>query len=200
MTTIVPFDFNNLYGYSMTEMMPLNNFKSLTYEDLIIHQLKFDDIFKHKNIERHYNKESNTGYIFCAKIEFTKEAQRKLLSFPLVPEQLVVEEEMISEEQKKTWKKLFSREYSSSNHKKMVNSFATKQEYTSHYRLLSFLSSLGVKVTLLRGYSFNQEKFIKPYVEFCAKMRKLSKNQADKKLWKNMANIIYGKFIGKDLY
>ena len=73
-----------------------------------------------------------------------------------------------------------------------------KQNYTSHYQLLSYLSSLGVKVTLVRGYAFQQTEFISGYVNFCAAQRKKSVNSSDKKLWKNMANIIYGKFIGKN--
>ena len=32
----------------------------------------------------------------------------------------------------------------------------------------------------------------RPYVEFCAKQRQAATNEADKRLWKLMANIIYG--------
>ena len=195
--TIIAFDFNNLYGHSMTSKMPLNNFEKMSGEDLAKNQSMFDDISQKRNIGTHYHKDSDIGFIFCAQLNFPKESQERLLSFPLVPEQLIVEEEMISPLQKKTWTNLFSQPYTSSNHKKMVNSFAEKREYTSHYQLLSFLAMLGVKVKLLRGYSFYQEKFISSYVLFCAEQRKMSNNNADKKLWKNMANIIYGKFIGK---
>ena len=104
---------------------------------------------------------------------------------------------MLSEGQKKTWSKLFKQAYSSCNHKKMVNSFATKKEYTSHFRMLIFLSQMGVEVKILRGYSFHQTNFISSYVKFCSNQRKESTNAADKDLWKLMANIIYGKFIGK---
>ena len=62
---------------------------------------------------------------------------------------------------------------------------------------MSFLSWIGVKVRIVRGYAFRQTKFISGYVNFCAAQRKKSTNASDKKLWKNMANIIYGKFIGK---
>ena len=107
---------------------------------------------------------------------------------------MVIEEEMLSDQQKSVWKRLFKGEYKCS-HKKMVNSFATKQNYVSHYRLLAFYSSLGVKVKLQSGYKFRQKSFIANYVNYCAKMRKLATSNFEKKMWKNMVNINYGKFI-----
>ncbi len=193
---LIAFDFNNLYGHSMTSKMPLDNFEAMTNKDILKHQSIFDNIFRSRSI-KHYYQDSDVGFIFCAQLEFPKETQERLLDFPLAPEQLIIDEEMLSEGQRQTWSRLFSQPYSSNNHKKMVNSFAVKKEYTSHYRLLSFLASLGVKIKLLRGYSFHQVDFISSYVLFCSEQRKQSNNNADKKLWKNMANIIYGKFIGK---
>ena len=91
-----------------------------------------------------YSTNSKIGFIFVSKIEFTQEAQQKLLSYPLVPDHLVVEEDMLSQNQKTMWVKLIGRDYSSTTVKKMVNSYATKEEYTSHYRMLAFLVSLGI--------------------------------------------------------
>ena len=190
------FDENNLYGATMTEKMPLNNFNALNTEELEKHQHNFVNIRNKLPVEKYYPQQSGIGFIFCTQLKFSEEVQKILLSYPLVPEQLVVEEEMLSEGQKQSWDKLFHQPYSSCNHKKMVNSFATKKEYTSHYRMLIFLSQLGVEVKLLRGYSFEQDNFISTYVKFCSNQRKESNNDADKDLWKLMANIIYGKFIG----
>ena len=209
---IVAFDFNNLYGQSMTRSMPLDQFKPLTTEELQDHQVLFDKTYQERKVVQQYKDDSEEGYIFVACIRFPKRVQRKLLSFPLVPEQMVIEEEMLSDHQKFVWKKLFKGEYKSS-HKKMVNSFATKQNYVGHYRLLAFYSSLGVKVTLQRGYKFRQKNFIAKYVNYCAQMRKLATTNFGKKMWKNMVctcilvnfeffefsflqvNINYGKFI-----
>ena len=197
---IMAFDANNLYGATMTQKMPLNNFIALDQEDIKRHQDCFDNIRNKKDGESLYPQASSKGYIFCTQLKFSEEVQKKLLSYPLVPEQLIVEENMLSEGQKKTWSKLFQQDYSSCNHKKMVNSFATKKEYTSHYRMLIFLRQMGVEVKILRGYSFHQTNFISSYVKFCSNQRKESTNAADKDLWKLMANIIYGKFIGELLF
>ena len=193
--TILALDFTNLYGYSMTHKMPLDSFRNMGEEELAAHQLLFDSNLTQEN----YDETSDEGFIFGAQLDFPKKVQKKLLSYPLVPEALLVEENMLSKGQKATWKALFSRKYSHGGHKKMINSFMTKKNYTSHYQLLSYLASLGIKVTLIKGYAFRQTEFISGYVNFCAGQRKKSKSTADKKLWKNMANIIYGKFIGKIL-
>ena len=192
---IIAFDFNNLYGHTMTQKMPLDNFADLSTEELRYHQKKFNKVWGNSSYKTWFKENSEEGYIYVADLEFPEEVQKKMLSFPQVPEQMVIESEMISSKQRKTWSKLFKKEYTSSSQRKMVNSFAAKKEYTSHYRLLAFYSSLGVKVTLKRGYKFRQANFIKGYVEFCAQNRKKATNKADMKLWKDLANIIYGKFI-----
>ena len=192
---IVALDFNNLYGHAMTQSMPLDNFTRMADDELNKHQLLMGRTTRKMKIVSDYRKESNEGFIFVSRLEFSKKAQKKLLAYPCVPEKLVVDEDMLSKGQRAVWKKLFSSDYSSSTSKKMVGSFSAKQNYTSHYRLLAFYASLGVKVTLIRGYKFRQEKFIKSYVEFCAHRRSQTTNNSDKKLWKDMANIIFGKFI-----
>lgn len=179
----------------MVEEMPLDKFRDMKPTELEPHQEIFNLITQHGDDTKFYPENSKEGYIFCAKLEFSDEVQAKLLSYPLAPEALIVEEDMISEGQRKTWNHLFGKAYFSTNHKKMVNCFKEKKCYTSHYKLLAFLAKLGVKVTLIRGYSFHQERFISSYVSFCAAQRKLSTNPADKNLWKLMANIIYGKVI-----
>ena len=125
-------------------------------------------------------------------MKFSEKVQKKLLSYPIVPESLVIESEMLSQGQLETWRRLFGKDYSNS-HKKMVACFQTKEAYTSHYQTLAFFSVLGVEVTLLRGYKFRQTNFLSSYVKMCADQRKKATNPADKNIHKLMANIIFGK-------
>ena len=184
---------SHLYGDSMRNMMPLDNFENLSEDELKTHQEKFDHISRTKTSSDIYPENSDEGYIFCSRLQFPEEVQQKLLSYPIVPETLVVEPEMISEGQHQIWRSLFDTEYGKGHHKKMVNDFQDKEAYTSHYQNLAFLCALGVRVTLLRGYKFRQTNFIASYVSMCAEQRKKSTNPADKNLWKLMANIIFGK-------
>ena len=130
-------------GASMQTPMPLDDFQYMSLAEIILHQKKFDNI--HQNgTDDEYSKNSKTGFIFVSKLEFTEETQKILLSYPLVPDHMVVEEDMLNQNQKELYVKLLGNNYSSTTVKKMVNSYATKEEYTSHYLLLSFLASLGI--------------------------------------------------------
>ena len=145
----------------MVHKMPLDQFEKVDVGEINRFQKYYDKLSTQQKIPRFTDDDSSTGFIFCAELKFSKEAQKRLLSFPLAPEALIVDEEMLSKGQRETWKKLFNQPYYSTNHKKMVNCFAEKKEYVAHYQYLTFLSKLGVKVTLKRGYKFYQESFIK---------------------------------------
>lgn len=145
----------------MVHKMPLDQFEKVADEEIQRFQKYYDKLSAQPKIPRFTDDESTTGFIFCAELKFSKKAQKRLMSFPLAPEALIVDEEMLSEGQRETWKKLFDQPYHTTNHKKMVNCFAEKKEYVAHYQYLTFLSKLGVKVTLKRGYKFYQESFIK---------------------------------------
>jgi len=180
----------------MTTSLPLDSFETLTSSEIIRHQLVYDRILDSgdENINL-AQEEDDEGYIYVAKLEFSIEAQKSLLSYPLIPEQLVVEEEWLSENQLGIWNTLFGGKYSTKSHRKMVNSFAAKMEYTCHYRNLRFYCSLGVKASIVRGYKFRQRNFIAPYVNLCTSKRKESTDDFDKNIWKLMNNIVFGKLI-----
>ena len=190
--TLLALDFNNLYGQAMCFRLPLNKFEVISERGLAKHQLKFDQMTKNLSADGHYREDSETGYIFCADLEFPVAAQKRLLTFPLAPEGMIVDEDLLSQGQKEIWSSLYKSPYYTTTHRKMVNSFSKKKGYTSHYQYLKFLASLGVKIKLKRGYMFKQKKFISKYVKYCAQQRKLSTNPADKQMWKDLCNIIFG--------
>ena len=130
-------------GASMQERMPLDDFQYLNPEEIDDHRKKMNRIYLNSKDDE-YSENSKTGFIFVAKIEFPEETQKKLLSYPLVPDHMVIEEDMLSQNQKNTWVRLIGGNYSSTTMKKMVNSFETKEEYTSHYKMLAFLASKGI--------------------------------------------------------
>ena len=127
----------------MQERMPLDDFEYLSPEEIDHHQKKMEQIYLNGSNDE-YSENSKIGFIFVSKIEFSEKTQKILSSYPLVPDHLVVEEDMLSQNQKNTWVQLIGANYSSTSMKKMVNSYATKEEYTSHYRMLAFLVSKGI--------------------------------------------------------
>ena len=130
-----------MYGWAMTESLPLDNFQNMIDDEIADQQRKFDLISSTNNETLNIPNESSEGYIFVAKLEFPIEVQKKLLSYPLVPEQMLVEEDMLSKSQLDTYETLFGTKYTNKSNKKMVNSFEDKMEYTVHYRNLAFYCS-----------------------------------------------------------
>ncbi len=61
---------------------------------------------------------------------------------------------------------------------------------------LKYYLMQGLKlVKIHRGIKFYQEAFIKPYIDFCTRMRREAKTEAAKNIWKLLANSLYGKMI-----
>ena len=89
--TLLALDFNNLYGWAMTTSLPLDSFKNLSAREITEQQCLYDKILNIGDDDIHIPQDSDEGFIFVAKLEFPVEAQKKLMSYPLLPEQMVVE-------------------------------------------------------------------------------------------------------------
>ena len=81
----------------MTLKMPLDQFERVSASELHKFQEYYTQLSRIETVPRFTDDESTTGFIFCADLEFPEEAQRRLLSFPLAPEALIVDEGMLSE-------------------------------------------------------------------------------------------------------
>ena len=75
-------DANNLYGWAMSQKLPVNGFKWVKEERLS----KFNEEFIKK-----YDENSNTGYFFEVDIEYTKELFNFDKDLPFLPERKKVE-------------------------------------------------------------------------------------------------------------
>ena len=67
--------------------------------------------------------------------------------------------------------------------------------YVTHYRNLSYIHELGVKIAKLhRAISFKQTPWIKLYIEFNSNERNKGMHEFEKDVWKRMINSV---FFGK---
>jgi len=82
-------DMNNLYGWSMCQMLPLNNFKFIDVNEI--------DVEKILN----YNENDSKGFIIECDLEYPKELHDKHNDYPLAPENINVNEKMLSKYHKK---------------------------------------------------------------------------------------------------
>ena len=93
--TLLALDFNNLYGWAMTTSLPLDSFENLNAHEIAEQQRIYDKILNIGDDDIHIPQDSDVGFIFVAKLEFPKRAQKNMMSYPLLPEQMVVEVTLI---------------------------------------------------------------------------------------------------------
>ena len=169
---IMYLDANNLYGYSMSKPLPYKNFK--WSDDLTLDQ---------NNLQ--------TG-IYEVDIEIPKEGHYKFVDYPLCPEIKNIPENMLSEYQKYLNNKL-NIKYNTTD-KKLILDLLPKKNYKVYYKNLEYYLKLGLKVTKIhRVLTFDEKPFIKEYIDLNTELRKQSKIDLEKDLFKLMNNAIFGK-------
>ena len=74
--------------------------------------------------------------------------------------------------------------------KKLVCNLYNKKKYFAHLNTLKQALNHGLK---LRVIEFNQEAWLKPYIDMNTELRKLAKNDFEIDLFKLMNNSVFGK-------
>ena len=166
---IMYLDANNLYGNSMSKPLPYKNFKWS------------DDLTSDPN-----NLQKG---IYEVDIEIPKELNDKFKDYPLAPEIKSINENMLSEYQKYLNDKL-NIKYNAAD-KKLILDLLPKKNYKVYYKNLDYYLKLGLKVT--KVLTFDEKPFLKEYVDLNTELRKNSKSELEKDLFKLMNNAIFGK-------
>ena len=171
---ILYLDANNLYGYSMSKPLPYKNFK--WSDDLTLDP---------NNLQKG---------IYEVDIEIPKELHDKFNDYPLCPEIKSIDENMLSEYQKYLNDRLNDK-YSQKD-KKLILDLLPKKNYKVYYKNLEYYLKLGVKVTKVhRILTFDEKPFLKEYIDLNTELRKQSKNDLEKDLFKLMNSAIFGKSV-----
>jgi len=171
-------DCNNLYGASMSEPLPYDDFNFLTETEI----LRLDYLNVPDN--------SAIGYILEVDLIYPEYLHDLHNDYPLAPESLIITEDMLS-----PFCKSFAQKHLDS--KKLVPNLRNKTKYTVHYRNLKLYVELGMIVTKIhRVLSFSQKPWMKPYIDFNTEKRKNAKNDFEKELFKLLNNSVYGKTLG----
>ena len=165
---LIYLDANNLYGISMVQKLPYKNFK--WSNDLTLDQ---------------------TG-IYEVDIEIPKELHNKFKDYPLCPEIKNIPEDNLSEYQTYLNNKL-NIKYTEKD-KKLILDLLPKKNYKIYYKNLEYYMKLGVKITKIHKIlTFDEKPFLKDYIDLNTELRKNSKNDLEKDLFKLMNNAIFGK-------
>ncbi len=168
-------DANNLYGWAMSQYLPVDAFRFLSEEE--INEIDFAEV----------RDDSDTGYVIECDLEYPSDLHRLHNDYPLAPEHATVTEDMLSPFCKSM----------NTNHaftEKLMGTLQTKTKYKIHYRNLKLYLSLGIKLLRVhRVVAFRQQPWLKSYIELNTKLRQSTKNDFEKDFFKLMNNACFGK-------
>ena len=151
-------DANNLYGWAMSQKLPVNGFK---WEDDLS---RFNERFI-----KSYNENSNKRYFLKVDVEYPKKLFGSHKDLPFLPER----------------KKLEKVE-------KLVCSIEDKEKYVIHIRALKQALNHGLILKRVhRVIQFNQEAWLKPYIDMNTKLRKEAINEFEKDFFSIMNNSVF---------
>ena len=173
---IMYLDANNLYGWAMSQYLPTGGFKWLNEEFLLL-----DD----------YTDTSNKGLILEVDLEYPDELHDLHNDYPLAPEKVKVERDMLSAYCEKIAEKF---NMSSGLVHKLIPTLGYKEKYVLHHRNLQLYLDLGMKLKKVhRALEFNQSPWLKKYIDFNTVKRTVAKNSFEKDFFKLMNNSVFGK-------
>ena len=163
-------DANNLYSWAMSQNLPVSGF---------IWKKKMSKFTK--EFIKNDDEDSDKGYILEVDVKYGKaefkrryypEKSHELLSdLPFLPERMKID--------KCT---------------KLVCNLHDKENYVVHIRALKQALNHGLILKKVhRVIQFNQEAWLKPYIDINTELRKKAKNDFEKDFFKLMNNAVFGK-------
>ena len=124
-----------------------------------------------KNFVKSYNKNSGKGYVLKVDFDYPHELQNLNCDLPFLPEKMVV-----------------------NNTKKLICNLQDKRDYVAHINVLKQALDHGLKlIKVHQVIEFDQEAWLKEYINFNTELRKKATNDFEKDFFKLMNNAVFGK-------
>ena len=161
-------DANNLYGWAMSKKLPTNRFKWINNNEMAEPSAKH---VINEDFIKNYNENNDKGYIFEVDVKYLKRLHELHSDLPFLSEQMEV-----------------------NKCKKLVCNLFNKKNYLVHINVLKQALNHGLKFKKNHGViEFNQEAWLKPYIDMNTELRKAAKNDFEKDLFKLMNNSVFRK-------
>ena len=134
-------DANNLYGWEMSQKLPVNGFKWLDSDKI------------NEEFIKNYNEDNNKGYILEVNVKYPKRLHKLHSDLPFLPERMKIDK-----------------------CNKLICNLFNKKKYVTHINSLKQALNHGLKLKKIhRIIEFNQEAWLKPYIDMNTKLRKTAK-------------------------
>ena len=159
-------DANNVCGWAMSKKLPVNGFKWTDNNETAAPVINEDFI-------KNYDENNDKGYIFEVHVKYPKRLHDLHSDLPFLSERMGI-----------------------NKCKKLVCNPFNKKKYVAHINTLKQALNYGLKFKKIhRVIEFNQEAWLKPYINMNTELRKLAKNDFEKDLFKLMNNSVFGKTL-----
>ena len=157
-------DGNNLYGWAMSKKLPVNGFKWIDNNETAGSVINEDFI-------KNYDENNDKGHIFEVDVKYLKRLIDLHNDLPFLSERMEV-----------------------NKCKKLVCNLFNKKKYVAYINTLKQALNHGLKFKKIhRVIEFNQEAWLKPYIDMNTELRKLARNDFEKDLFKLVNNSVFGK-------
>ena len=124
-----------------------------------------------ENFVKSYNKNSGKGYVLKVDVDYPRELQNLHCDLPFLPEKMV-----------------------ENNTKKLICNLQDKKDYIVHINVLKQALDYGLKlIKVHQVIQFDQEAWLKEYINFNTELRKKATNDFEKDFFKLMNNAVFGK-------
>ena len=168
-------NYNNNEESSYIQCLDVNNLYGWAMsKKLPVNGFKWFDSAKlviNEEFIKNYNEDNNKGYILEVDIKYPKRLHKLHSDLPFLPERMEI-----------------------NKCKKLVCNLYDKKKYVVHINSLKQALNHGLKLKKIhRIIEFNQEAWLKPYIDMNTELRELAKNDFEKDLIKLMNNSVFGK-------
>ena len=147
---------NNLYGWAMSKKLPVNGFKWIDNNETAEHSY-LERSAKHvvnEGFIKNYDENNDKGYIFEVDVKYPERLHELHSDLPFLSERMEV-----------------------NKCKKLVCNLFNKKRYVADINTLKQALNHGLKLKKIhRVIEFNQEAWLKPYIDMNTELRKLAKN------------------------
>ena len=179
-TYIIYLDANNLYGWAMSQPLPIGGYTWLT-------PAAYSSIdWLGQNVDQQY------GYVLECDLDYPDHLHETHNDYPLAAERLLVNYSVLSNKQIE-----INRAYKMARNSKvakLVPNLMPKRHYICDYLNLKFYLEHGLRlVKIHRVIRYNQSRWLAPYIKKNQDLRMKAANDFEKEFFKLMNNSIYGK-------
>ena len=173
---ILYIDATNLYGHSMSQMLPFDEIKF--EKDICLEEiLNTPD-------------DSDIGYFLEVDLKYPDNIKEKTKHFPFCPENKKIDPDKYNDYMRKIKPKNYTKS------KKLICDWTDKKKYLIHYRMLKFYVRHGMIVVKIHEIiSFKQSKWLERYISFTTQKGNKAKNDFEKDFFKLLVNAAFGKVL-----